>query len=373
MIQFVPRRISSLFQVILLALLCLLGLHFILKSETSAVVNEIAKPANLKQENVADSPSDQRFHQDDTPQGPEKIKAALVSLVRNTDLHGMRQTIRQIEDRFNHKFNYPYIFLNDVPFTDEFKKGVQDLTKSEVTFGTLDSESWGYPPWIDQAKAQDVLDKADYINGKSKSYKFMCRFQSGYIYKHPLLSELDFYWRIEPDVKYYCDLDYDPFKYMKDNGYKYGWNMAPNEYMKTIPTLWNTTKNFMKDNPELIPKKNLLEFTTENGEYNGCHFWTNFEIVDLSFYRSKEYKAYFDYLDKSGGFFYERWGDAPVHTLAVAMFLQKSQVKYFGDVGYYHPAMGFCPKDSNKLGKCVCDPHKEDEFNYGCRKRWDLV
>jgi hypothetical protein len=36
---------------------------------------------------------------------------------------------------------------------------------------------------------------------------------------------------------------------------------------------------------------------------------SNFEIARVDFWRSKPYRAYFDHLDKSGGFFYERWGD----------------------------------------------------------------
>jgi alpha 1,2-mannosyltransferase len=46
-----------------------------------------------------------------------------------------------------------------------------------------------------------------------------------------------------------------------------------------------------------------------------CHYWSNFEIADLRWFRSPEYIAYFDYLDKVGGFYYERWGDAPVCVL----------------------------------------------------------
>jgi len=36
---------------------------------------------------------------------------------------------------------------------------------------------------------------------------------------------------------------------------------------------------------------------------------SNFEIARLDFWQSDAYMAYFDHLDKSGGFFYERWGD----------------------------------------------------------------
>ncbi|PKK79083.1 hypothetical protein RhiirC2_860813 [Rhizophagus irregularis] len=34
-------------------------------------------------------------------------------------------------------------------------------------------------------------------------------------------------------------------------------------------------------------------------------------------------------LDKAGGFLYERWGDAPVHTIALALFLEKNQIHFF--------------------------------------------
>lgn len=50
----------------------------------------------------------------------------------------------------------------------------------------------------------------------------VCRFQSGFFFRHPLLDEFDYYWRIEPYVDYYCDVDYDVFKFMRNNGKKYG-------------------------------------------------------------------------------------------------------------------------------------------------------
>lgn len=43
----------------------------------------------------------------------------------------------------------------------------------------------------------------------------MCRYFSGFFHHHPLLADFDYYWRIEPDVHYYCNLDYDPFLFMK--------------------------------------------------------------------------------------------------------------------------------------------------------------
>ncbi|KAJ1761499.1 hypothetical protein LPJ54_005968, partial [Coemansia sp. RSA 1824] len=94
------------------------------------------------------------------PNGVKPVKAALVALVRNSDLFGLRSTIRQIEDRFNARHNYPYIFVNDVEFTEEFKRGVRDLTQAHVHFGILDEESWKVPEWINREQYEHVKSTA---------------------------------------------------------------------------------------------------------------------------------------------------------------------------------------------------------------------
>lgn len=52
--------------------------------------------------------------------------------------------------------------------------------------------------------------------------QYVYRFQSGFFFRHPMLDEYDYYWRIEPYVDYYCQIDYDVFKYMRNNAKKYG-------------------------------------------------------------------------------------------------------------------------------------------------------
>jgi len=43
-------------------------------------------------------------------------------LARNSDLEGAVRSVRELEDRFNRQFGYPYVFLNEEPFTDNFKR-----------------------------------------------------------------------------------------------------------------------------------------------------------------------------------------------------------------------------------------------------------
>ena len=64
--------------------------------------------------------------------------------------------------------------------------------------------------------------------------------------------------------------------------------------------------------------------------------WSNFEIGSLKFWRSKPYMEFFEHLDKAGGFYYERWGDAPVHSIGAALFARKDQIHFFDDIGYRH-------------------------------------
>lgn len=51
----------------------------------------------------------------------DRANATFYMLARNSDVDGAVASITQIETRFNHKFKYPYVFLNDIPFDDQFK------------------------------------------------------------------------------------------------------------------------------------------------------------------------------------------------------------------------------------------------------------
>lgn len=61
-----------------------------------------------------------------------------------------------------------------------------------------------------------------------------------------------------------------------------------------------------------------------------------------------------------------RWGDAPVHSIAVAMFLHKSEVHFFNDIGYRHTAYMHCPTDPKIHAKCKCD----ETLNHGTFDGW---
>ena len=82
--------------------------------------------------------------------------------------------MRQIEDRFNHQFHYPWVFLNDEPFTQEFRLLTTGMASGDVEYGLIEKDEWKMPSWIDMEKAQKVMDemlKNDVIYGESLPYR----------------------------------------------------------------------------------------------------------------------------------------------------------------------------------------------------------
>lgn len=310
--------------------------------------------------------------------------ATFVTLSRNEDLWGLVSSIRQVEDRFNHKFHYDWVFLNDVEFSEEFKTVTSSFVSGKTYYGRIPKSHWSIPEFIDEGKAAETREKMkDIIYGGSESYRHMCRFESGFFWRHPLLDNYKYYWRVEPHIKLLCNIDEDPFKYMRVNNKRYGFTISLYEYAATIESLWATVKDFMKEYPQYLHPNNALGFISddEGDSYNLCHFWSNFEVGDLDFWRSDAYRTFFDYLDRSGGFFYERWGDAPVHSIAAALLLDKDEIHYFEDIGYWHVPFMNCPVGKEKRLNLQCTCPKDESLSpdqranfafhgYSCTGKW---
>ncbi|ODQ67815.1 glycosyl transferase [Nadsonia fulvescens var. elongata DSM 6958] len=310
-----------------------------------------------------------------------RVKGALISLCRNEEAKQIASSVRQVEEKFNSKFKYPWIFFNDEEFSEFFKATVSRATDAETRFIKIDSIDWEEPEHINMAKAEEAWQKlADkgVQYSKMKSYHRMCRWFSGKIFTNPALDDVDYYWRVEPKTSFYCNIDYDVFAYMKDKKKIYGFNINLFDSPYTVETLLPTTLEFLDQHRDYLHDNNSFSWSVhkkspKNNDiahgYSTCHFWTNFEIVDVKFFRSKEYQELFEHLDKAGGFFYERWGDAPVRSLALSILADREQIHWFRDIGYTHDPYSNCPNSD----KCVCEagsfasPSLDDQ---NCMNHW---
>ncbi|XBW35141.1 hypothetical protein QEN19_000704 [Hanseniaspora menglaensis] len=374
----------------------------------------------------------------------QKQNATFIMLTRNKEVNDVVKTLENIEIRFNQWFQYPYVFLNDEAFDETFRSKVLktvSVPKNMVKFETLDvKKEWTFQDENSSKTSEKIdiflKDQEDrgLLYGGMKSYHKMCRFYSGFFQDHKALENFDYYWRIEPDVNFFCDLTYDPFYEMNKSGKKYGFTVFISELYWTIPSLFRYTKTFINNyakqnssfklgtlwnlfikdfkvldidystrdmtDTKLLDKfinsegdlnreisrfvemkhflKNKMAVTNlkENGykkgyvesvkfakklpqiyddkffneEFNLCHFWSNFEIASFDVFRSPIYREYFSFLDKKMGFVKERFGDAAVHTLGVAMMLNLEDIHYFRDIGYSHSSLTHCVKNNPNSG-----------------------
>ncbi|KAK6204921.1 glycolipid 2-alpha-mannosyltransferase-domain-containing protein [Scheffersomyces amazonensis] len=292
------------------------------------------------------------------PDNYERANATIISLVRNSEIGDIEKTMSTFEEKFNKKFRYTYTFINDEEFSQEFKDKVKSFSLAPMNFVTIPNSLWRKPDSIDEETQKKAIEKmkADGVSyADMDSYHNMCRFYSGNFYNIPELQKYKYYWRIEPGVKFYSDINYDVFKYLENTGKIYGFVVNAYDIAASIPTLWTETMKFLNtgNNYKYVNENGAFQWLLndlqhpDNNEvtngYSTCHFWSNFEIADMDFYRSEAYSKWFKYLDSTGKFYYERWGDAPVHSIGLGLFADKSKIHWFRDIGYYHNPFFNCP------------------------------
>ncbi|EEB99777.1 hypothetical protein MPER_00457, partial [Moniliophthora perniciosa FA553] len=93
--------------------------------------------------------------------------------------------------------------------------------------------------------------KQGIIYGGSVPYRNMCRFNSGTSFATtvPVLLAVIIAstFPVEPDIKFFCNVNYDPFLYMQEHDKIYSFTIALYEWEPTIPTLWSTVQDFIKE------------------------------------------------------------------------------------------------------------------------------
>ena len=250
---------------------------------------------------IANNPKLLKRQHDLTP-----LKGCIFILLTNSQLSQLKNLIRNVDSAFNGKYRYPYILFNEEEFTNEFKTEIIKHTNSTIEFGLIPREHWDVPQWIDKKKLNESIRTI----GKSTGYSQMCRFNSGFFFRHELTLKYDYYMRLDTDSSFECELNEDPFRRLQMNKQKYSFILSYHEGRFTIPTLWQTVKEWTNKSSIQMNKNGLVFVTDDNGhslDGQSCIFYNNFEMGEFSLFRSATYLDYFNSLDKSGGFFYERW------------------------------------------------------------------
>jgi hypothetical protein len=242
------------------------------------------------------------------------------------------QSFLAFEEHFNSRYKYPIVIFHEGDYTPEVQAFLRGASSGSVNFEVLELD---YVPTIYRNLSGEGAALITAYNG----YKNMCRFFSGQFFEHPALLKYNYYWRLDTDSFLLEPVPYDVFKFMHKNKYVYGWHTLQIDLPEVTQKLGQAVRVFLKENPSIKPK-DLDRYFDEKGEYTRESYLNNFEISNFAVWRTPEYKKFYEFLERAEGFWRYRWGDAPVHSLAVAIFLEPSQIYHFSDINYKHRLMG---------------------------------
>ena len=153
----------------------------------------------------------------------------------------------------------------------------------------------------------------------------MCRFHARTLYDEPILAGLRYVWRLDDDSFILRPVRYDVFRLMADRQIRYGYAMIGPECAPCIEGLWPAADRYVDEHC----LRQRFQWPRDKVYHN------NFEVSDLELWRSREYRNFFDYIDRLGGIFYTRWGDHAIKTIAVTLFVLQNETHHFrNDVCY---------------------------------------
>ena len=218
---------------------------------------------------------------------------------------------------FNDKYRYPIIIFH----TGEWNITSEMLPVSiprEVIF--LQRVIFPLPPYLAERRT---------ICPHGLGYRHMCRFHANTVYTHPILQDLEFAWRLDDDsLLLGPNIEYDVFKFMRDRGLLYGFITIDSDILACVVDLWEAAEDYTK---QLHIKSHFLD---KWPRYK--MFYNNFEISNVSIWRTEEYRGFVEHIDDLGGIYKYRWSDAPIKSLALAMFVSPEKIHQFKHIGYQH-------------------------------------
>lgn len=260
---------------------------------------------------------------------------------------------RNVYEHFNKQYNYPFVVLSESSeIATKLRAAINDLGQNASLLGQVFaydiSRFWNVPDFIlarhsnsMQTFVEDAyrsIERSGCGYPASLNYWLMCRFQAKGITEIPFVQNFEYIWRLDRDSALCGELPYDIFSFMKENDYWQGY-VAVDTYDQCAQKLTEHVKSFVTEH-NIIPAQGFASIADARTNY----IYNNFEIFKVDFYLSQEYQLFMNYTEHSGGFFYYRWGDAPVRTQASRLFMHPLRMKHFKprEVYYQHQYIKRC-------------------------------
>ncbi|RDA89689.1 hypothetical protein CP533_5253 [Ophiocordyceps camponoti-saundersi (nom. inval.)] len=299
-------------------------------------------------------------------------RAVIVSFALEHDLAAMLSSVSQLEETFNNRYRYDWVFFSTSPLSEDFRRLTSNATNAACVYEVISDELWSVPEGASDSTLQRSEPGMELET--SAVVRQMRRWKSGLFAREGSLRRYDWFWTVEPGAQFIHDIDFDVFRVMRDHGIAYGsHDSGLNE--ACMRRLAQHVKSFVDDYPDLRHEEAdvswLIEAaaaygrggTTDDslvargdgmtldstdgwlddgkdekdvgspievlaarlGSVYRNSLWPTFEVGSLTFLRSRSHQALLKHLDHSDALLDN--GGTP--TLSASLFLPQKSVLHF--------------------------------------------
>ncbi|XP_013386701.1 glycolipid 2-alpha-mannosyltransferase-like [Lingula anatina] len=256
-----------------------------------------------------------------------KPKAVIYFLTYEASFWRMKVAVRHLDTYFNQNFQYPVVVFYEGNVTDRDLTDLTDISTSRIFFQKI---HFNQPYYLNVSVEEAVKDitcpKPD--RSRFPGYNHMSRFHARLVAQQPILANITWYFRLDDDSLLQDYITYDIFRFMQDNHYTYGYNLVFFDNPLCL--------TYLKENITHYLKVNSIEPKEYSDWPDGGIFYNNFEVSRFDFWRRPDVVRFLKFIDESGGIYHYRWGDAPIKSAAVLIFLPRQQLYHFRKIKYYH-------------------------------------
>lgn len=251
----------------------------------------------------------------------------------------LKRNLELLYKNFNNKYKYPVLVMT---FGKQYsKRFIEDIHKKiNPTIKFIELQSPKIPSHIKEEELFYHRKEIPYVRKffpKSRlGYLHTIQFVGGEIMEHPEMKKYDFVLKMDDDTFFIKEIDFDLFRFMRDNNYKFiPFAVKKYDYESIRQCeigLRELVKKYIKEN-KIKPKSSSLD---EDGNWDSLGPYDP-TIWDLSIFRNQNWKKWWNCVNESGGIYKYRWGDLEIHSLYMRM--------HYPDSAWYN-------FDFYKKGKC---------------------
>jgi mannosyltransferase len=78
----------------------------------------------------------------------QRPRAAFVSLAHETDLPAVLSSISQLEETFNHRYHYHWVFFSTQPLSEEFRRQTSNATGAICIYEVISVSDLASPTYL---------------------------------------------------------------------------------------------------------------------------------------------------------------------------------------------------------------------------------